>query len=95
MNPTTVISLAAAILWAESAMRVFEVFGDACPPELIFARLNSKFALEELHRMHGALHEVDRNAVEGYLSALRTSQARAAEPTATVLQFPTPAQVSK
>lgn len=95
MNSAATISFAGAILWAESAMHVFDTCGDACPPNLLFARLNTKFSLEELRRAHAELDELDRSAVDSYLSALRTSQVRAAQRTATVLQFPTPAQVSK
>lgn len=95
MNSAAAISFAGAILWAESAMHVFDACGDACPPNLLFARLNTQFSLEELQRAHAKLDAVDRAAVDGYLSALRTSQVRAAERTATVLQFPTKAQVSE
>lgn len=87
MNQAAIIAFAASILWAESAQRVFDAYGERCPPELIFARLNAKFSLDQLHIMRAELLAEDRAELEGHLAALRASQTSATETAAS--PFPT------
>lgn len=71
MTNGELLRIAAAIIWAEAAARIFAAHQATCPPELGTARLVAAFSLDALELLRDELEPYDRRQLDAYLDQVR------------------------